>query len=93
MTEVFQSLISRGILQNLSKLISYYTQEVITNRRGVANALFGWLRSSSSGNILTLNKESEELSIYNHDTVEFKIRFLADMAFLLKVLIYVISNK
>ena len=92
MTEVFQSLISRGILQNLSKLISYYTQEVITNRRGIANALFGWLRSSSSGNILTLNKE-EELSIYNHDTVEFKIRFLADMAFLLKVLIYVISNK
>ena len=82
MTEVFQSLISRGILQNLSKLISYYTQEVITNRRGIANALFGWLRSSSSGNILTLNKESE-----------FKIRFLADMAFLLKVLIYVISNK
>lgn len=82
---MFQSVISRGVLQNLSKLISYCTQEVITNRRGIANALFGWLRSSSSSNMLTMNKETEESTLYNQDTIEFKIRFIADMAFLLKV--------
>ena len=84
MDRLFLSIFCRGILPNLAKLISQYTQDVIANRRGIANALFGWLRTSSSSNMLA-NSRDEELALYHSDTLEFKIRFVADMAFLLHV--------
>ena len=87
--EIMQSVISKSVLPNLQKLIESYTQAVIADRRGFVNSVFSWLRNSSSSNILATNQE-EELVLYHRDTIEFKIRFLADMAFLFHVcLLYV----
>lgn len=86
MHDVFHSILNRNVLQNLSKLISVCTQEVINNRRGIANALFGWFRSSSSvGSMAAMSKATEELVMYHSETIEFRIRFVADIAFLVKV--------
>lgn len=83
--EIMQSVISKSVLPNLQRLIESYTQAVIADRRGFVNSVFSWLRNSSSSNILTANNQEEELVLYNRDTIEFKIRFLADMAFLFHV--------
>ena len=82
--EIMQNVISKSILPNLQRLIESYTQAVIADRRGFVNSVFSWLRNSSSSNILAANQE-EELVLYHRDTIEFKIRFLADMAFLFHV--------
>ena len=85
MRDIFQNIIQRNILQNLSKLISACTQEVINKRRGIANALFGWFRSGSSASMSAMGNTSDNLHLYHSETIEFRIRFIADMAFLVKV--------
>ena len=85
MHDIFQNIIQRNILQNLSKLVSACTQEVISKRRGIANALFGWFRSGSSASMSAMGNTSDDLHLYHSETIEFRIRFVADMAFLVKV--------
>ena len=84
MMETMHWVMMRSVLPNLAKMIRCYTQDVVNDRRGIANALFGWLRTGSSTN-LTANQEEEVL--YNANTIEFKIRFVADVAFLVHVVV------
>ena len=84
--DIFQSIITRNILPLLQKHITSYTETVVADRRGFVNSVFSWLRNNSSSNILSSLHEEEAL-IYNCDSIEFKIRFLADMAFLFHVIV------
>ena len=84
--DIFQSIVTRSILPPLQKHITSYTETVIADRRGFVNSVFSWLRNNSSSNILSSLHEEETL-IYNYDSIEFKIRFLADMAFLFHVIV------
>ena len=85
MKETMHGMIMKNILPNLAKMITVFTQDVVNDRRGIANALFGWLRTSSSTNMLNANQD-EEFVLYNRSTIEFKIRFIADIAFLVHVI-------
>lgn len=90
--ETMHSILIKGALPNLIKLISSFTQDVITNRRGIANTLFGWFKTSSSTNLLNTMANDESISLYNDQAIEFKIRFIADMAFLFEVTLDCTSN-
>lgn len=82
------SILARGVLQNLVKLITSYTQDIVNDRRGIANTLFGWFKTSSSSNLLNSAGSEEPSTLYHPHSIEFKIRFIADMAFLLEVLVF-----
>lgn len=83
--EAMHSILTRGVLQNLVKLISSFTQDIVNDRRGIANTLFGWFKTSSSSNLLNSAGSEEPCTLYHPHSIEFKIRFIADMAFLLEV--------
>lgn len=86
MMETMHWVMMRSVLPNLAKMIRCYTQDVVNDRRGIANALFGWLRTNSSTNLAAT--QEEEVVLFNANTIEFKIRFVADMAFLVHVIVF-----
>ena len=79
------SMITHGVMQNLVKMISSFTQDIINDRRGIANTLFNWFKASSTNNLLTSVGSEDHFVMYDSQSIEFKIRFIADMAFLFGV--------
>ena len=82
---IMHTTLSQTVLPNLIHTIKLFTQDIVNNRRGIANTLFNWFKTSSSSNLLNISEGDEDISLYHDNTIEFKIRFIADFAFLFEV--------